>query len=309
MPSDAPIEFAHLGEVLALASPICWSFAVLLFRKTGESIPPITLNLAKNALVTPLFFLTFFLAGSVSPAHVDWSDYALLLGSGVLGVAVADLFFFVCLNRIGASRQAIVNTSYSPIIILFSVVFLGERLTLFQYSGVALILGAVLSVGWPEGGIVKKPIEHLVSGVLFGIAASLTQAVSIVMIKPFLSDWPLLWMTSWRLMGGLLASLVVWASLNKQRRSFGKLWERRIWKFMLPGIFLGSFCSLLLWMGGFKYADASIASALNQTATLFTFLLAVVVLKEPLTTRGMLGLAMGLLGVAMVTFLGPLLGY
>lgn len=306
MGTNALNDSAHLGEILALASPLCWSVAVLFFRKTGESVSPIALNLAKNAIVAPLFFLTYLLGGAVAPEQVGWQDYALLFASGALGVAVADLCFFVCLNRVGASRQAIVNTSYSPIIIFLSVVFLGESLDTLQIFGVTFILGAVLSVGWPTAGSSDQRKGHLVSGVIFGVAASLIQAVSIVMIKPFMEDWPLLWMTSWRMAGGLAATLLVWPFLSRERRTFGGLTEARVLKYMLPGIFLGSYCSLLLWMGGFKFADASIASALNQTATLFTFVLAVVILREPLTKRGVFGLLLGLLGVSMVTFLGPL---
>ena len=44
----------------------------------------------------------------------------------------------MCLNRVGAGLQAIVNTSYSPIIITLSVIFLGERLGAVQAIGAGL---------------------------------------------------------------------------------------------------------------------------------------------------------------------------
>jgi drug/metabolite transporter (DMT)-like permease len=53
-------------------------------------------------------------------------------------------------------------------------------------------------------------------------------------------------------------------------------------------------------MGGFKYTQASVASALNQTASLFTFILAVWILREPVTRRALMGLALGLLGVIIM---------
>jgi drug/metabolite transporter (DMT)-like permease len=51
-----------------------------------------------------------------------------------------------------------------------------------------------------------------------------------------------------------------------------------------------------------KYTLASTAAALNQTATLWTFVLAVLVLHEPLTRGRLLGLCGGLAGIALVTF-------
>jgi hypothetical protein len=81
--------------------------------------------------------------------------------------------------------------------------------------------------------------------------------------------------------------------LPRAARDLSSLADRRTWRFMIPGVVVGTYISLLLWMGGFKFADASVASALNQTATLFTFGLAVLILKEPVTRKGLVGLATG----------------
>ena len=215
---------------------------------------------------------------------------------------LADTLFFMCLNRVGASRQAIINTTYSPPIIFLSVVFLGETLTAGQLFGVALILGAVLSVGLSGSHSQKERPAHLTTGILFGVGASISQAISIVMIKPFMDDWPLLWMTSWRMVGGLVAAILILPVLPARTRVLGALAERAAWIHMVPAVLVGTFLSLLFWMGGFKYADASVASALNQTSTLFTFVLAVLILKEPVTKRGLFGLALGLVGALLVTF-------
>lgn len=292
----------YRGELLALLAPLAWAFAVILFRRTGELVPPVALNLFKNALVTPLFFACYLLMGDGPPWSVELETYALLIASGGVGIAVADTLFFMCLNRVGASRQAIINTSYSPPIIFLSVVFLGERLSMGQVLGVAFILGAVLSVGIVRGGSRGERPPKLTSGILLGIAASVTQAISIVMIKPIMAGLPLLWMTSWRMAGGLVASILVLPLLPAGARELGALREREAWLHMIPAVLMGTFLSLLFWMGGFKYADASVASALNQLSTVFTFALAVLILKEPLTRRGMLGLGLGLTGALLVTF-------
>jgi drug/metabolite transporter (DMT)-like permease len=71
---------------------------------------------------------------------------------------------------------------------------------------------------------------------------------------------------------------------------------------MVPGSVMGTYVSLLFWLGGMKYTLASTAAALNQTATLWTFGLAVLWLGEPVTRRRLLWLAGGVVGVALVTF-------
>lgn len=289
-----------VGELCALLSPLSWSFAVILFRKTGERVTPLVLNLFKSSVALLGFAVLLALSGEVAPEGVELADYALLLVSGLIGLGLADLFFFMCLNRVGAGRQAIVNTAYSPPIILLSWLFLGESLTAWQLVGVGLILAAVLLVGKTRGA----PGEQVVAGVLWGVGACFTQAISIVIVKPHLGDWPLIWTTFWRLVGGVAGTLVLVALARPADRRLSELREDGVWRVMLPATLIGSLLSQGLWMAGFKYADASVAAALNQTATLFTFALAVIVLKEPVSRRRVAGLLAGMAGVAFVTFLG-----
>lgn len=290
-----------LGEIFALLAPLCWSIAIILFRVSGRSVPPVALNLFKNSLALILFTLTLLVLGTTPFEGMRSRDVTLLVVSGAIGIGLSDTFFFMCLNRVGAGLQAIVNTSYSPVIIGLSVVFLGERLTGLQTAGALLIVGAVLAVSWVRDRSAQARVPQRVSGILYGLAGTITQGISIVMVKPVLEDNPVVWATWWRLLGGLaLGGLIVLAS-REQRATLPSLLNRRAWPVMIAGAVMGTYVSLLLWIGGMKYAPASIAAALNQTATLWTFLLAVIVLREPTTKRRLAGLALGAAGVLMVT--------
>ena len=292
-----------LGQAFALAAPICWSVAVILFRQSGRTVPPLALNLFKNVLALVLFTATMLLFGQpFVRVEASGADIALLLASGAIGIGLSDTLFFMCLNRVGAGLQAIVNTSYSPIIILLSVAFLGERLSWPQAGGAMLIVGAVLAVTWVRGDRrAQVRVPERLKGILFGIGATTTQGVSIVMVKPLLEESPLLWVTWWRLLGGLALGSTILLATAQQRGSVRHLADRRGWPFMIGGAVMGTYVSLLFWLGGMKYAPASIAAALNQTASLWTFLLAVLILREPATRRRIVGLALGVVGVLLVS--------
>jgi drug/metabolite transporter (DMT)-like permease len=253
-------------------------------------------------LALALFTLSILLLGGDFAGGATGHQIHVLLWSGIIGIAIADTLFFMCLNRVGAGLQAIVNTSYSPIIITLSVVFLGERLGAIQALGAGLIVSAVLVITWVRRNrVARERVPHRTSGILFGLGGDLTQGVAIVMIKPFLGEIDLLEATWWRLLGGLVISAVMIWFIPGQRTTLRSLLDRSAWPVMIGASFVGTYLSLLFWMGGMKYADASIAAALNQTATLFTFLLAVLILKEPVTRRRLTGLALGAVGVLMVT--------
>jgi len=292
----------YLGEIFALLAPLSWSFAVILFRVSGRMISPIPLNFFKNSLAILLFVFTAIIAGEGLFRDEPVWTYLLLLASGVMGIGLADMFFFMTLNRVGAGLQAIINTSYSPFIIFLSMVFLGERLTVMQLFGVAMILGAVLAVTKmkaPSGSIDRKT---MLLGILFGVSASLTQAVSIVMIKPWLGEWPIYWANSWRMLGGLITMAVFLPLMPGGVARLKELRDKKAWPAMIAGAVLGTYISLIFWLAGMKYTMASVASSLNQTSTLFTFILAAVLLREPVTVKRILGIIAGMVGVLLVMF-------
>jgi drug/metabolite transporter (DMT)-like permease len=51
-----------------------------------------------------------------------------------------------------------------------------------------------------------------------------------------------------------------------------------------------------------KYTQASIAAALNQTANVFIFIFAALLLREPITRRRTLGIVLGFTGAVLVSF-------
>jgi len=132
-----------LGEFLSLLTALCWAVAVILFKKSGETVHPVALNLFKNTAAFLLFVPTAALLGNCMLPDVSLEDYAIMIVAGAIGVALADTMFLHSLNLLGASLTAVVDCLYSPSIILFSVIFLGESLTAMQLIGAGLIVAAV----------------------------------------------------------------------------------------------------------------------------------------------------------------------
>ena len=304
------------GEAFSLLSAAAWAVGVILYRKLVEDLPALTLNFAKNALVLLMLLpLPWLLHGTVLPTF-DARDLAITLGSGFLGIAAADTLYFVALARLGASRMGVIGNAYSPLVILLSVAFLGERLGLWQVLGFALVMAGVAVIARrpaPAPVVVGEPVpppepapapgdaaprSHLVA-VALGIAAIGLMAVAIVMIKPVLETRPLGWVILLRLVGAL-AGLVLIAGLRGQWRLLSPRGRRMNWRLLVAAAFVGQCLSMVLWLAGYKYAPASIAAMLNETSSIFIVLLAWWWLREPLGRQGVIGVALTILGVALM---------
>ena len=289
-----------LGEILALASGVAWAVAVVLFRVSGRSIHPVGLNLGKNVLGLVLIVPTLLLLGEPLAPAVPASATGLLLLSGVLGIAVSDTLFFNALNRLGASLTAIVDCFYSPFVIGLSFFMLGERLAPVQLVGAGLVVSAVLTLS-KEGKVEKLAARDLVAGVVYGILAMFFVAFGIVMVKPVLGSVSVFWATFVRIAGGAAALAVLVPFLKNRRAILAPLLDRRNWKALVPASFFGSYLSLILWMGGMKYAKASVAAVLNQLNTIFIVIIAAIFLKERLTGWKILAVVLAFLGAYLAS--------
>lgn len=296
-----PEQIPYFGETLALVTAVVWALAVILFKKSGETVHPVALNLFKNTLAVLLFLPTIYIFGGSLIRDVPNGEYLVLLASGALGIGIADTLFFKSLNTLGAGLTAIVDCLYSPFIIILSFLWLGESMSFWEIVGVFLILSAVLTA------ISKKGRGHLTRsqlmwGLFYGVMSMAVTAIGIVMVKPLLDRSPLLWVIEIRLIGGMLILLAGLLFHPRRANIIKSLHLGGGWKYTLLGSFLGAYLSMIIWLGGMKFTDASIAASLNQTNTIFIFIFAAWLLKEPINRQRSLGIALGMIGSVFVIF-------
>jgi len=294
-------SFAYLGETTAILTAIIWAFAVILFKRSGEKVHPIGLNLFKDLLAIVLLLPTLWLFGESFFYDAPLSDWCLLLLSGAIGIGISDTLFFMCLNRLGAGLTAIVDCFYAPSIIFLSIIWLDESLTGYQIIGTLLIISAVLTAVQFKGNNNSNQ-KNVVMGIIYGILAMMTVAVSIVAVKPLLERSPLIWVSEVRLIGGVIILLIVLLFHPGRRSIIKSVTSVERWGYTLSGSFVGAYLALVFWLAGMKFTQASTAAALNQTSSIFVFIFACLFLKEQLTLRRIVGIVLATGGAFLVMF-------
>ena len=302
------------GEFFALASPLCWALAIVLFRRSGETMPPFELNLLKNSVALFCMVLTLLgvlllgamdsglneavPAGPFLPEFSGW-DWFIILGSGALGMAAADTLYLRTLNLVGAGRAGIIGSLLSPFVIVMSAVYLAERLTSWQWAGFALVMTGILVVAIKRYQT-EVSAELLRKGLFIGIAAVAMMALGIVMVKPVLEQGPFLWVVTLRLFGGVAAMVLLVAVRHQWRNLLAVYRKPHPWKLTLVACLLSGYVGSLLWLAGYKLIPASEASIYNEAQGGFMVLLAWLILKEPITSRKILGIILTVAGVMVM---------
>jgi drug/metabolite transporter (DMT)-like permease len=262
-------------------------------------MPAFELNLVKNTIGLTFLFLSALIFEGWSWPSMTAREWLIVIVSGVLGLSVADTLYIKALSLIGAGRTAIVATLYSPFIILLSLFYLDESLSFWQLSGLLLIASGILLTIFDRK---LRSVEsgHLYKGIAYGIGGIFLTAFSVVIIKPILEQQDFFWFATVRIAIGVLGMILFSVITGKVAKSILEFKQPHNWLAIFISGFTGAYLSLGLWLAGFKYTDATTASILNETSTIFIVLLAWLFLKEAMSFKKAMAVALSVCGVLLI---------
>jgi len=291
-----------MGSAFALACAFFWAFAVILFKKAGESFSPIALNIYKSVVAMALIGLTMLVMGIPFFPDVAPRVWWMLVLSGLFGITLADIFYFFALNRLDAGMVAVVECLYLPGVLGFSYLLLGERMGVLGIIGSVLVLCAILVGAGPlkdlkPGTIHKGPNLW---GICAGFLAMMFMALGIVIAKDVLDQADVFWATFIRVTAGLIGLVPIVLCHPERKRFVQELKFSKAWFNAFPATVSGNYIALVLWVAGMKYTTASRAGVLNQMSTIFLFILATVWLKEKMTAQRLAAILLSVAGAYLV---------
>ncbi len=173
-----------IGEIAALVTSLCFAITALIFTSTGRMVGSQATN--RMRLLFALVYLVIlnlilfreplpFAAGSVR-----WLWLSL---SGVIGLSLGDMFFFLSLVSVGP-RLGSLLLSLAPIFgSIIAWIFFDETLTFLQITGIVLALAGIGWVVMSHEEPADTPHGNTQRGVFFGVLAALGQAVGLVLSK------------------------------------------------------------------------------------------------------------------------------
>ena len=286
-----------IGETLSLLCAFIWAIAVILYKKAGDHFNAYEMNLFKSVFVFILMIPTVLFFESWEIPQMSYYQMSVILISGIIGIMLADLFYLRALQLIGASLTGITGSLYSPFVVSLSMLLLAESLNSWQYFGMLLVLAGVVLVGYRKKTLT---IEHPpIRGFVYAALAVFFTALGIVIIKPVSTELPFFWIILIRSFGGMIA-MVLYGLAIRQPLTVSHILEAKGGMWLILGTFLGQYVSMMIWVAGYKYTSASVASILNETASVFILLLSWIFLKEHLNFRKVIGVLITITGVLFV---------
>ena len=294
----------YLGEIIALATAVCWAATSLFFTIAGKRVGSQLVNRVRLPLAAFLLAIThLFWQGEVLPIHVEPFRWGWLGLSAISGLVLGDAMLFQAFVLIGARLSMLLMTLVPVISTLLAWVFLGETLSPLEIAAIIVTVGSVawvVSEQRNSNSVSGSPRSHVI-GVLCGIGGATGQALGLILSKRgMVGDFPAL---SASLMRLSVASVVIWLwalSQGQLRPTIEALRIKRARWAILGGTVVGPFIGMTLSLAAVQLAPVGIASTLMALAPVILLPLAHWVLKERITQRAIVGTVVAMVGVAMI---------
>ncbi len=294
------ISSSALGGIAALGAAASWALSTVLWRRIGDVLPPLSMNL--NKCLLGIAYLLVALP-FVERGALDLRAFLYLGISGVLGIALADTFFFASLIALGSKNASVLCTLGPVFTALGAVAFLGERPSLAVWIGIALTSSGVLAVLWERTGSQAAGAVRL-SGLKYALLSLVCMTAAMLLAKRGVATVSPLLATLVRI-GWAAVAMLLWSFLRRRASVTLAVWRQpRLLRQIVFVVFVGTFGGFWLSLVALKLVDASVATILISTTPLFVLPLAATVLREHVSGRAVVGAALAVAGVAMVLVAG-----
>lgn len=296
------------GELAALGTSLCFAFGSTLFTFAGRELGAQRVNRIRLLLAAALFALIhLLLLGRLFPANPPADSVGWLMLSGIVGLALGDMFLLQAFVLIGP-RLSMLMMALAP---MFSTViawlFLHETLTGQQLLGIALVIAGVVTVvaerqqGARPSSIVATGRAYRI-GLLCALGGSLGQAVGTVFSRLALVGGfePL----SASLIRTGTAAIVLWVVALLQRQiapTIRALQAKPKATLNITGAtFVGPVVGVWLSLIAVQRTSVGIASTLTSLTPIFLIPISYFAFKERPTRQTIVGTLIAFVGTVLL---------
>lgn len=308
------------GLACALAGAVAFSgkaiVAKLLYRQGADAFAVVGLRMA---MAFPMFLLMAWWSSRGRPTEVGahaplsrklgWQ----VVGLGFCGYYLASTLDFLGLQYISASLERAILYLNPSIVLLLSVVLLGQRLRLAQLGAMLLSYGGVAVVflhDWDMATVVSSaahgldPMAAVATGSVLVFLSATSYAIYLMGSGQLVQSLGSLRLVGWASCAACVMCVLQWGLVHAF--TDGRLGQvaQLPWQAWALSAVNATVCTVLpVWlvMRGVQLLGASMASQVGMVGPLSTIWMAAWWLDEPVSWRLMLGTAAVLAGIVVLS--------
>ncbi|MEO7404702.1 MAG: DMT family transporter [Burkholderiales bacterium] len=278
-----------------LLATVFWGATFMVGRFAAQNLSPVTIGWYRYTVATlVLCWLTVRAEGRMP--RLDRRQFWWTAALGLIGVTIYNLLFFGALERIAASRSALLVTLNPIVTAIVVALFFGERMRPIRWFGIALaFVGTVVVI--TRGDFSGSISDALGVGEMMSIGSTLCWVVYTLIARYAIRGLTPLAATAY-------ASLWGWVGLTPLFLAYGTPFEAATFTPLLVGAVLylavlSTALPLVWYFEGLLVIGPARTAVFSNVVPIFGAGLGVALLGEPLLASMIIG--------GLITFVGVML--
>jgi|YNPMSStandDraft_1061717.scaffolds.fasta_scaffold06423_3 drug/metabolite transporter (DMT)-like permease len=293
----------HLGELAALGTAILWTLSTLAWTSAGRYVRALPISFVRLVITLGLVAGSqMIFHGTPFPLPADGRTWRLLGVSGFMGFFVTDVCMFHAFLIIGPRIALLILSLSPPLAALISWLWLDDPLTWWDWAAMSLTLAGVLWVVYEQPD--RSQTLHYLRpqqygwGLLLACSGAVGHAFSLVLSKDGIGTYDAFSATYLRVLGAMGAYLVLITLLRAWPEVCRTFRHPKAMKILAAGSFVGPFLGVVFSMTALRYAPSGVVAAILATMPVLILPFTVLVYRERVSFRAILGALLAVVGVA-----------
>jgi drug/metabolite transporter (DMT)-like permease len=289
-----------LGTLYGLLCAASWAIGSITMRDLSHKLDPFALN-APRSTVGALLLVA--IAVSTGRLHgystMPTEQWALLLGSMLVGGFLGDTAYVLSIVRIGVSRAFPIAATYPALTLVLAVLLYEQSITFLLILGMLLTIVGVIAISQGRSApSIGNQQTAKTSGIVWALAASVLWAAATTMLQPGLRDLDALAAAAVRLP---MLALALWLAVAV-RGSWAQFRQltRAEWFTLILGGAVGWGLGSLLFVVSVAMIGSARAAVITSTSPLFALPMSLAFLREHSDWRVALGTGLAVAGIILV---------
>lgn len=297
----------YYGEIAGLLTAVFWTVTSMAFESAGKKVGSLAVNLIR--LVMAFFFIgiySWIARGFFFPTDATLFQWQWLAFSGLVGFVIGDLLLFQAFVVVGARISMLMMALAPPFAAFVGWLMLGEVLSPMNWLGMSITMtGIVIVILKREktelnGSIVRKlTSSYSVPGILLALGGALGQAAGLVLSKKGMGSYDAFSASQIRVLAGIAGFTILFFFMKRWPRVWTALKHGSAMKRITLGAFFGPFLGVSFSLLAVQHTETGIAATLMAIVPVLIILPAVIIFKEKVNWKEILGAMVTVGGVAL----------
>ncbi len=284
------------GLALAATGSVLFSLKAIIVKLSYRyGVDPVTLIALRMVFALPLFALAAWLAGRDASYRLGARDVAPIVGMGLVGYYLASLLDFIGLQYISAGLERVILYLNPTLVILISVLVLRKRIVPLEWIALFVAYAGVLFVFWHDLSVSGEDVPL---GAALVFASALAYAVYLVAGGQLVGRIGPIRLTAWASIVACIACLAQALAIDAAALVAQ---PAQVYGLSIVNAVVCTVIPIFMVMMGVARVGSSAAAQTGMLGPAATIGFAALLLDEPVSVTQILGTAIVLAGVFLLT--------